>query len=99
VIAVSDLDEAVAIANDSQYGLSAGICTNDMAVAHHFIDRVEVGVVKVNQPTTGLELNMPFGGIKNSSTGTFREQGRSAVEFYSRTKSVYLRYGEYPPKG
>jgi aldehyde dehydrogenase (NAD+) len=97
VIAVSDLDEAIAIANDSQYGLSAGICTNDMAVAHHFIDRVEVGVVKVNQPTTGLELNMPFGGIKNSSTGTFREQGRSAVEFYSRTKSVYLRYGEYRP--
>jgi acyl-CoA reductase-like NAD-dependent aldehyde dehydrogenase len=99
VIAVSDLDEAIAIANDSQYGLSAGICTNDMAVAHHFIDRIEAGVVKVNQPTTGLELNMPFGGIKNSSTGTFREQGRSAVDFYSRTKSVYLRYGEYPPKG
>jgi alpha-ketoglutaric semialdehyde dehydrogenase len=95
VIAVTDLDEAIAVANDSEYGLSAGICTNDMAAAHHFIDRIEAGVVKVNQPTTGLELNMPFGGIKNSSTGTFREQGRTAVDFYTKTKSVYLRYGEY----
>jgi aldehyde dehydrogenase (NAD+) len=97
VIAVADIDEAVAVANDSQYGLSAGICTNNMRVAHHFIDRVEAGVVKVNQPTTGLELQMPFGGIKNSSTGTFKEQGRTAVDFYTRTKSVYLRYGDYRP--
>ncbi len=95
VIAVADLDEAIAVANDSEYGLSAGICTNDMAAAHHFIDRVEAGVVKVNQPTTGLELNMPFGGVKSSSTGTFREQGRTAVDFYTRIKSVYLRHGEY----
>jgi aldehyde dehydrogenase (NAD+) len=101
VIAVADLDEAIAVANDSEYGLSAGISTNDMAAAHYFIDRIEAGVVKVNQPTTGLELQMPFGGIKNSSTGTFREQGRTAVDFYTRSKSVYLRYGEYQgsPKG
>jgi len=98
VIGASDLDHAIAIANDSEYGLSAGICTNDMAAAHHFIDRVEAGVVKVNQPTTGLELNMPFGGMKNSSTGTFREQGRTAVDFYTRVKSVYLRHGEYRPE-
>jgi alpha-ketoglutaric semialdehyde dehydrogenase len=97
VIEVADLDEAIAVANDSEYGLSAAICTNDMAAAHHFIDRIEAGVVKVNQPTTGLELNMPFGGVKNSSTGTFREQGRTAVDFYSRIKSVYLRYGQYRP--
>jgi aldehyde dehydrogenase (NAD+) len=95
VIAVADLDEAIDVANDSEYGLSAGICTNDMAAAHHFIDRIEAGVVKVNQPTTGLELNMPFGGTKSSSTGTFKEQGRTAVDFYTKTKSVYLRYGEY----
>jgi aldehyde dehydrogenase (NAD+) len=68
-----------------------------MAAAHHFIDRIEAGVVKVNQPTTGLELNMPFGGIKASSTGTFREQGHTAVDFYTKTKSVYLRYGQYRP--
>jgi aldehyde dehydrogenase (NAD+) len=97
VIAVADLDEAIAVANDSEYGLSAGICTNDMRVAHHFIDRVEAGVVKVNQATTGLELQMPFGGTKSSSTGTFKEQGRTAVDFYTKIKSVYLRYGDYQP--
>jgi len=95
IIAVTDLDEAIAVANDSEYGLSASISTNNMAAAHYFIERIEAGVVKVNQPTTGLELNMPFGGSKNSSTGTFREQGRTAVDFYTRSKSVYLRYGEH----
>jgi aldehyde dehydrogenase (NAD+) len=96
VITVSDLDEAIAVANDSEYGLSAGICTNDMRVANHFIDRVEAGVVKVNQATTGLELQLPFGGMKSSSTGTFKEQGRTAIDFYTRVKSVYLRYGDIP---
>ena len=98
LIRAKDVDEAIAIANDSDYGLSAGICTNDMALAHHFIDHVEAGVVKVNQPTSGLEHQVPFGGIKSSSTGTFREKGRTAVDFFTRTKAVYLRYGEYLPQ-
>jgi aldehyde dehydrogenase (NAD+) len=96
VIEARDIDEAIAIANDTEYGLSAGICTNNMAVAHHFIDGIEAGVVKVNQPTSGLEHQMPFGGVKSSSTGTFREQGSTATDFYTRVKSVYLRYGDYP---
>ncbi len=96
VIEARDIDEAIAIANDTEYGLSAGICTNNMAVAHHFIDQIEAGVVKVNQPTSGLEHQMPFGGVKSSSTGTFREQGRTATDFYTRVKSVYIRYGDLP---
>jgi alpha-ketoglutaric semialdehyde dehydrogenase len=93
VIAVDNIDEAVAVANDTEYGLAAAICTNDLRLAHHFADRIQVGVVKINQPTTGLELQMPFGGIKASSAGAFKEQGRAAIEFYSRVKAVYLNYG------
>lgn len=92
VLRADDLEEAIAIANDTAYGLTAGICTNDLRAAHHFVDRVQVGIVKVNQPTTGLELQVPFGGTKASSTGTFREQGRAAIDFFTRSKSVYLNY-------
>jgi len=90
VIEVADLDEAIAIANDSQFGLSGGIVTNDLRAAMRFADEAEVGVVKVNRPTTGLDLNAPFGGVKRSSSGTFREQGNVAVDFYTRLKTVYL---------
>jgi len=90
VIEVADFDEALAIANDSQYGLSGGIVTNDLRAAMRFADEAEVGVVKVNRPTTGLDLNAPFGGMKRSSSGTFREQGNVAVDFYTRLKTVYL---------
>jgi aldehyde dehydrogenase (NAD+) len=92
VIEASDFDEAVAVANDVPYGLCAGICTRDLASAHAFAERVRAGVVKVNRPTTGLDLNVPFGGIKASSTGTFREQGASAVDFFTWSKSVYLGF-------
>lgn len=54
------------------------------------IRRGWAGVVKVNRPTTGLDLNVPFGGVKDSSTNTFREQGSTAVDFYTWTKSVYM---------
>jgi aldehyde dehydrogenase (NAD+) len=90
VVEVADLDEAIAIANDSQYGLSGGIVTNDLRAAMRFADEAEVGVVKINRPTTGLDLNAPFGGVKRSSSGTFREQGNVAVDFYTRLKTVYL---------
>ena len=58
-----------------------------------FVDRIEAGVVKVNEPTTGLALQAPFGGFKHSSANTFKEQGPAAVEFYTRTKTVYVTYG------
>lgn len=90
VIEIDDFDEAIEVSNAVPFGLTAGICTNSLSIAHRFIDRIQAGVVKVNRPTVGLELNVPFGGIKGSSTGTFREQGAVATEFYTWSKSVYL---------
>ncbi len=90
VIEVADVDEAIAVTNDSAYGLSGGIVTNDLRSAMRFADEAEVGVVKINRPTTGVDLNAPFGGVKLSSSGTFREQGSVAVDFYTRLKSIYI---------
>ena len=90
VIDTKDYEEGLAWVNDSSYGLTAGICTNDLTKAHDFAARVQVGVVKVNRPTTGLDLNVPFGGVRDSSTNTFREQGVRAIDFYTWSKSVYM---------
>ncbi len=90
VVDVADYDEGVAKVNDSSYGLTAGICTRDLGTAYDFAARAQVGVVKVNRPTTGLDLNVPFGGVRDSSTNTFREQGARAVDFYTWSKSVYV---------
>jgi aldehyde dehydrogenase (NAD+) len=87
---VSDYDEGLARVNDSQYGLTAGICTTNLRAAHDFAARAQVGVVKINRPTTGLDLNVPFGGVKDSSSNTFREQGPYAIDFYTWGKTVYL---------
>jgi aldehyde dehydrogenase (NAD+) len=90
VMSADDADHAIDIANDIPFGLSAGVVTNDMRLANHFIDRIQAGIVKVNRPTSGVDPNMPFGGVKGSSTNTFREQGSAATDFYTWTKSVYL---------
>ena len=92
VLEVDDFDEAIDVANAVPFGLTAGICTNDLTMAHRFVDRIQAGVVKVNRPTVGLELNVPFGGVKESSTGTFREQGAGATDFYTWSKSVYMGF-------
>jgi aldehyde dehydrogenase (NAD+) len=92
VTEVSDFDEGVEFANDSPYGLSSSVVTSDLAEAHEFVDRSESGVVKVNEKTTGLELHVPFGGVKNSSTNTHREQGDAAIDFFTQTKTVYLNH-------
>jgi aldehyde dehydrogenase (NAD+) len=86
VMSADDADHAI----DIPFGLSAGVVTNDMRLANHFIDRIQAGIVKVNRPTSGVDPNMPFGGVKGSSTNTFREQGSAATDFYTWTKSVYL---------
>lgn len=90
VLEVDDVDAATALANASNYGLSGGIVTNDLRAAMRFADEAEVGVVKINRATTGVDLNAPFGGVKQSSSGTFREQGSVAVDFYTRLKTVYV---------
>ena len=92
VIRVSDFDEAVAVANDSRYGLSASVVTDDHTEANRFVDEVEAGVVKINEKTTGLELHVPFGGVKQSSSETWREQGDAGLDFYTITKTVYDNY-------
>lgn len=92
VIEVSDFDEGLALANDVEYGLSASIVTNDHREANRFIDEVESGVVKVNEKTTGLELHVPFGGVKRSSSETWREQGDAGLDFYTIEQTVYDNY-------
>jgi len=90
VTEVESFDQGVEVANDSQYGLSASVVTDDLAQAHEFAERVESGVAKINEKTTGLELHVPFGGLKDSSTNTYREQGDAGMDFYTQIKTVYL---------
>jgi aldehyde dehydrogenase (NAD+) len=96
VMPVADYPEAVAVANDVDYGLSASICTNRLDRAQSFVGDVETGVVKINQATTGVELQLPFGGLKRSSTETYKEQGRQALDFYTHEKAVYVTHGADP---
>jgi aldehyde dehydrogenase (NAD+) len=90
VLRARDLEDAIEKANAIGFGLSAGIVTNDLRRAFTFANRVDAGVVKINEPTTGLALQAPFGGFKHSSANTFKEQGPAAIEFYTRTKTVYV---------
>ena len=88
---VTSFEEAVQVVNDSAYGLSAGIVTQRLDIALRFTNEVEAGVVKVNQPTTGVAMNAPFGGMKQSSTQTFKEQaGATMMQFYTHEKTAYL---------
>jgi aldehyde dehydrogenase (NAD+) len=93
VIHASSLDDAIQKANGTNFGLTAGVVTNDLKKAFAFANRAEAGVVKINEPTTGLALNAPFGGFKGSSANTFKEQGQAAVDFYTRTKTIYVGHG------
>lgn len=88
VIRVKDYEEALAVANDTAFGLSAGICTTSLGKAQHFKRNAQAGMVMVNLPTAGVDYHVPFGGRKGSSYGS-REQGRYAVEFYTSVKTAY----------
>jgi len=92
VIKVNDFDEGLRVANDTEYGLSASVVTDDHTEAKRFVDEAEAGVVKINEKTTGLELHVPFGGFKRSSSETWREQGNAGLEFYTIEKTVYDNY-------
>ena len=89
VIRVKDYDEALAVANDTPYGLTAGICTRSLKHATHFKRHSQSGMVMVNLPTAGVDYHVPFGGRKGSSYGS-REQGRYAAEFYTTVKTCYV---------
>jgi aldehyde dehydrogenase (NAD+) len=86
---VSDLDEAMAVANDTRFGLSAGICTTSLNSARRFQREAKAGMVMVNLPTAGVDYHVPFGGTKASSQGS-REQGSFAAEFYTSVKTAYI---------
>ena len=92
VLSASDLDEAIELANDVEFGLSAGIVTDDHTEANRFVDEVDFGVVKVNEATTGLELHVPFGGMNASSSETYREQGEEGMDYFTIIKTVYDNY-------
>jgi alpha-ketoglutaric semialdehyde dehydrogenase len=90
VIKVKNYDEAIAMANDTPFGLSAGIVTTSLKYASHFKRQSQSGLVMVNLPTAGLDYHVPFGGRKKSSYGP-REQGAYAKEFYTVVKTAYIQ--------
>ncbi|HJV72261.1 aldehyde dehydrogenase family protein [Ideonella sp.] len=90
VMRAKNYDEALALANDSPFGLSAGIATSSLKHATHFKRHMQAGMVMVNLPTAGVDFHVPFGGRKGSSYGP-REQGRYAAEFYTTVKTAYTQ--------
>jgi aldehyde dehydrogenase (NAD+) len=89
VIRAKDYDEALAFANDTEFGLSASVVTTSLKHASHFKRNAQAGMVMVNLPTAGVDYHVPFGGRKGSSYGP-REQGRYAAEFYTVVKTAYI---------
>jgi len=87
LVRFSDLDEAIDLVNDTEYGLAAGIFTNDLAASAAFLDRVEAGQVVVNLPPSGWDVHQPFGGFKASGS-PFKEHGLDGLSFYTRIKTV-----------
>jgi len=91
IIRVRDYEEALFTANDTDFGLSSGICTTSLKYANHFRLNIKSGLTMINLPTAGLDYHVPFGGVKGSSYGQ-REQGQYAVDFYTNIKTAYIGY-------
>ena len=89
VLTADGLDDALALANRSRYGLSASLFTKDIGAALRYMNQIEVGLVRINGDTTGVDPHAPFGGMKGSSSGS-REQGTAAREFYTETRTVQV---------
>ncbi|HEU5020398.1 MAG TPA: aldehyde dehydrogenase family protein, partial [Bryobacteraceae bacterium] len=91
IIRANDYDDAMRIANKVRFGLSASILTKDLSAAFKYIHDIEAGLITVNLPSAGVEYQLPFGGVKDSSSG-FREQGSVAIDFYSELATIYMKY-------
>ncbi|MGN6243682.1 MAG: aldehyde dehydrogenase family protein [Motilibacteraceae bacterium] len=92
VLHADDLDAAIALANATSFGLTAAVFTSDERAARRCVQQLEAGLVKVNAPTTGSELHVPFGGLKDSSVPAPREQNaETAADFFTWSKAAYLR--------
>lgn len=92
VIKVDSYDEALAVVNDTNFGLTSGVVTQSLARATHFRRNAQTGVVTINLPTAGTDYHVPFGGRGDSSYGS-REQGKAAAEFYTTVKTAYISAG------
>jgi acyl-CoA reductase-like NAD-dependent aldehyde dehydrogenase len=90
IVEAEDIDNAIEIANDTRYGLSSAIYTRDIRKAFRSLSRIQSGIGYVNQGTTGAEVHLPFGGIKESGYG--REAGEVAIENYTEKKAVFIDY-------
>jgi alpha-ketoglutaric semialdehyde dehydrogenase len=91
VMRAKNFEEALQVANSVRFGLSASIITSSLNSTFRYIREIEAGLITVNLPSAGVEYQLPFGGVKESSTG-LREQGSVAVDFYSELVTVYLKY-------
>ena len=91
VLEVADLDDALAVVNSVEYGLSAAVYTRDVNAALRAVDGIDTGIVYVNAPTIGAEIPLPFGGTKHTGNG-FREAGTRGIEQFSQVKTVYVDY-------
>lgn len=91
LLPAADFDEALRLANAVKFGLSASVQTRDVGKILRYVNEIEAGLITVNLPSAGVEYQLPFGGVKESSSG-FREQGSVAVDFYSELSTVYLKY-------
>lgn len=87
---VNSLEEAIELANDVKYGLSASIFTRDIGTMLRFVQDMDAGLVRINAESAGVELQAPFGGMKQSSSHS-REQGQAAIEFYTSIKTVFVK--------
>nr|WP_106780487.1 alpha-ketoglutaric semialdehyde dehydrogenase GucD [Lysinibacillus timonensis] len=90
LIKAENIEDAISLANDAEYGLSASIFTTNISNALTFIDDMEAGLVRVNAESAGVEYQAPFGGLKDSSSGN-REQGQAAKEFFTVAKTIYIK--------
>ncbi|CAM3654357.1 alpha-ketoglutaric semialdehyde dehydrogenase GucD [Marinicrinis lubricantis] len=90
LIQADSFEEALVLANDTEFGLSASIYTRDIGSILSFVSEIDAGLVRVNAETAGVELQAPFGGMKQSSSHS-REQGRAAIEFFTSVKTVFVK--------
>jgi aldehyde dehydrogenase (NAD+) len=91
IMPVKDFNEAIKVANSTDYGLSASIYTKDINKAFRAMEKLESGIVYINAPTIGAEAHLPFGGIKNTGNGS-REAGTSAIEEFTEIKTVFIDF-------
>jgi aldehyde dehydrogenase (NAD+) len=91
IIPVDSFEEAISVANGTEYGLSLSMYTNDVNRAFKAIEDLESGIVYINAPTIGAEIQLPFGGVKQTGNG-HREAGTTAIDYFTEWKSIYIDY-------